>query len=255
MKKCIAFTITVAWFLCLGIPITKAQNRRVIDSLSALHTRQLIVVITDNWNSVQGTLYAFSLHGHKWIVDFSNAVVVGSKGLGLGEGIMQLNIADAPVKHEGDLKAPAGIFSVGPAFGYTDAANANWIKNKYIKAADTVICVDDVHSAYYNTLLKTDTVKSDWNSFEYMHRKDNYYKWGLFVNHNANQTVAGKGSCIFMHIWENDHEGTEGCTAMQEADMLKILHWINARRNPLLIQLPKIEFMRLFKDWQLPALQ
>jgi len=232
-----------------------AQQQAAISFPGPVKSQQIMVVITSDWDSVKGTLYAFNRRSNKWILAFSNPVVVGSKGLGLGEGVLPISISGAPVKKEGDNKAPAGVFSIGAAFGYADEANANWIKNPYIKAADTVICVDDAHSSYYNTLLKTDTVKSNWNSFEYMHRKDNYYKWGLFVNHNANPAVSGKGSCIFMHIWENGREGTEGCTAMQEAEMLKVLHWINARRSPLLIQLPKSEFFRLFKDWQFPGIQ
>jgi len=61
--------------------------------------------------------------------------------------------------------------------------------------------VDDIHSAYYNTLVNNDPVKKTGIVFEYMHRKDDYYKWGLFINHNAGKPIAGKGSCIFMHIW------------------------------------------------------
>ena len=219
------------------------------------NTELILVVVTNDWSSVQGNLYAFNHQGGTWKLAFTNPVVVGSKGLGMGAGLVNIALDSAPVKREGDLKAPAGIFTIGAAFGYADADSAKWINNPYIKAADTVICVDDVHSVFYNTLLNTDTAKQDWNSFEYMHRKDNYYKWGLFVNHNANKPVPGKGSCIFMHIWENDHEGTEGCTAMQEADLLKLLHWIDAGKNPLLVQLPKTEFLRLFKNWKFPAIQ
>ncbi len=135
-----------------------------------LHTQQIMVVLTDGWNSLQGTLYGFEKHKGKWVLQFSNPVVVGSNGLGMGDGLVPLAIEGAPIKKEGDLKAPAGIFSIGTAFGYAGDNEANWIKNPYTKAADTVICVDDMHSAHYNTLLNKDSVKSDWNSFEYMHR-------------------------------------------------------------------------------------
>jgi len=57
-----------------------------------------------------------------------------------------------------------------------------------------------------------------------------------------------------MHIWENNHEGTEGCTAMPETDILRILHWINAKRNPLLVQMPKAEYGKLVAQYNLPAI-
>jgi len=221
---------------------------------TTVQSQQLMVVRTNGWASLQGTLYAYEKKHGQWVLQFSNAVVVGSNGLGIGDGLVPLTIAGAPDKKEGDLKAPAGIFTIGTAFGYADKGQAKWIKTQYTKAADTVICVDDMHSAHYNTLLNKDSTNSDWNSFEYMHRKDNYYKWGLFVNHNAGSPVPGKGSCIFMHIWENNHEGTEGCTAMQEADMLRLLHWINAKKNPLLVQMPSAEYGHLATQYGLPAI-
>lgn len=219
-----------------------------------LPAKQLMVVITDNWNALQGTIYVFNKEHGKWVLQFSNAVVVGSKGLGLGMGAEPVAIDGAPVKKEGDLKAPAGIFSIGTAFGYADYQDAKWLNNRYVKATDTLICVDDMRSASYNTLLNKDTAKGDYKSWEDIHRKDDFYKWGLFINHNADKPVAGGGSCIFMHIWDNDHVGTEGCTAMQEADMVRILHWIDSKKHPLLVQVPKAEYAKLSAQFELPEI-
>jgi len=221
----------------------------------SLHARQLLVVITEDWDNYKGTLYAYKKQNQKWILQFSNPVVIGKKGIGMGDGIFPLSIDNAPVKKEGDLKSPAGIFKIGTAFGYASYEQAKWINNAYIKASDTLICVDDVHSKHYNKLVKNDTAKKDWNSFEYMHRKDDCYKWGLFINHNAGKSIEGNGSCIFMHIWTNNHEGTEGCTAMEETNMLRILHWINAKLNPTLVQLPKTVYIKLAKKYNLPEIE
>ena len=50
----------------------------------------------------------------------------------------------------------------------------------------TDICVDDVKSAYYNQPLDKDSIaKQDWNSFEYMHRQDNAYEYGIWVLYNS----------------------------------------------------------------------
>jgi L,D-peptidoglycan transpeptidase YkuD (ErfK/YbiS/YcfS/YnhG family) len=203
---------------------------------------------------LQGTLYCYQKQHNKWILQFSNAVVIGSKGLGMGDGLLPITIANAPMKKEGDNKSPAGIFTIGTAFGYTDVQNATWIKDRYLKASDTLICVDDVHSPYYNTLLQKDTAKSTYKSHEEMHLKKDYYKWGLFINHNAGNVVPGDGSCIFMHIWGSNTEGTEGCTAMAENNLLRLLHWVNVKDNPLLVQLPRADYLKLRKQLDLPGL-
>jgi hypothetical protein len=218
-------------------------------------SKQLMVVVTNGWDNLQGTIYCFEKHHDKWILKFSNPVVVGGKGLGVGDGVVPLSIDHSPIKKEGDMKSPAGFFTIGTAFGYADYKDAKWIKNRYIKATDTLICVDDVHSAHYNTLVDNDSAKSDWNSFEHMHLKKDYYKWGLFINHNSPNVKPGDGSCIFMHIWGSDHEGTAGCTAMTEDNLLRILHWINAADSPLLVQLPNDEYVKIRGEYGLPEIK
>jgi len=214
---------------------------------------QLLVVVNNGWDSLQGNLYAFKkVHG-KWRLQFHNAIVLGSKGLALGDGLVNLKVK-GPIKHEGDKRSPAGIFSIGTAFGYAEKKDAGWIKNPYVQAFDTLICVDDANSAYYNKLVDKDTAKRNYNSFEYMHLKKVYYKWGLFINHNSDKVVAGDGSCIFMHIWENNHTGTDGCTAMTEKNMLRVLHWIDAKDKPTLVQLPTDVYMKLKRRFDFPPI-
>jgi D-alanyl-D-alanine dipeptidase len=121
-----------------------------------------------------------------------------------------------------------------------------------VAAADTLMCVDDTHSRYYNTLVMKDTASPDYNSFEYMHRGDTLYRWGLFVNYNADKPIPGKGSCIFLHIWRSAGRGTAGCTAMQESNLLYVLHWIRARKHPLLVQFPRAVYERLQQQYGLP---
>jgi D-alanyl-D-alanine dipeptidase len=216
------------------------------------NSKQLIVVVTDGWDSLRGTLYGFEKQKGNWVRRFSNAIVVGKNGLGVGDGLFPVSIDGAPVKQEGDGKSPAGFFGIGTAFGYAPADEAAWIKYPYVCAVDTLVCVDDTRSVFYNTLSVKDSAHIDYNSFEYMHRRDTLYRWGLFVNHNAGKPVPGKGSCIFIHIWQSDHTGTTGCTAMRQADLLRILHWIDAKKHPLLVQFPKSEYAKLYTRYHLP---
>jgi L,D-peptidoglycan transpeptidase YkuD (ErfK/YbiS/YcfS/YnhG family) len=249
---CLPIFILACFLNVKGAAGNTAGHKPTPRNEKSLRSEQVLVVLTDDWTSLKGRLYCFSKHHGKWELEFSNSIVVGSQGLGIGDGLVSFSIDQAPIKKEGDLKSPAGIFTIGKAFGYASNENAKWIQNPYIQATDTLICIDDLHSVHYNTLVNNDSSRSDWKSFEYMHRKDDFYKWGLFINHNAGKPVAGKGSCIFMHIWENDHVGTDGCTAMKEEDMIKVLHWINVQHNPLLIQVPKTAYAKLAARFDLP---
>jgi len=246
--------ITLLMQCSLGNLLAKTVKPPPFDTTINLPGKQLLVVVADGWDNLQGTLYGFKKRHHKWVLQFRNPVVMGSKGLGMGDGMIPIVIDNVPIKKEGDMKSPAGIFSIGTAFGYADHKQARWIKNPYVKATDTLICVDDMHSAYYNTLVDNNPAKIDWKSHEDMHRPDDYYKWGLFVNHNAVNPKPGDGSCIFIHIWANDHQGTAGCTAMKEDDLLRILHWIKARKHPMLVQLPKEEYNKLHMQYHLPQI-
>lgn len=87
-----------------------------------------------------------------------------------------------------------------------------------------------------------------------MGRKDNLYKWGLFVGHNYPDPSQGKGSCIFIHIWKSSSQGTEGCSAMTEDDVVKIMKWVDASKKPLLVQFPVKEYNTVSEKINLPKL-
>jgi D-alanyl-D-alanine dipeptidase len=119
----------------------------------------------------------------------------------------------------------------------------------------TVECVDDVQSGEYNRLLDAATVKQkDWKSSETMLRADDLYRLGFVVDHNANPPVAGKGSCIFLHIWRGAGQGTAGCTAMEPQHMEELAAWLDAGSSPLLVQLPREAYEAAAPQWGLPPL-
>jgi L,D-peptidoglycan transpeptidase YkuD (ErfK/YbiS/YcfS/YnhG family) len=218
-------------------------------------SRQLVLVTTRGWDGVQGTLERFGRKNSKaaWRpVGEKIPVVVGRNGLGWGAGL-NAPPRGGPSKKEGDGKSPAGVFRLGPAFGYADASRASWLKVPYTPLADDTECVDDVSSSRYNLIVeRSGAGVVDWKSSEQM-RAVPGYRWGVVVAHNAQPPVAGRGSCIFLHIWAGPDKGTAGCTAMAQPNLEELLRWLDAKKRPLLVQLPEAEYARLRDAWRLPG--
>jgi D-alanyl-D-alanine dipeptidase len=219
-------------------------------------SRQLILVTTPAWDSVQGTLRRFERKGAraKWTqVGEAFAVVVGRSGLGWGAGLVETE-GEGPSKREGDGRAPAGVFTLTRAFGFADEGRASWLRVPYTPLTPTVECVDDTASTHYNRVVDRADVKTvDWNSSERM-REVEGYRWGVVVAHNA-RAVPGRGSCIFLHVWAGPSKGTAGCTAMEQPNLEALLGWLDSRKSPLLVQLPESEYARLGTLWKLPVVR
>ena len=161
--------------------------------------------------------------------------------------------AGAPVKREGDGRAPAGAFRLSGAFGYRAAAEVPWVRMPYLHSTPAWKCVDDPASRHYNRLVDETAVSPDWGSREEMLRADPLYRLGVVVDHNgAAQTRPGAGSCIFLHVWRGPDEPTVGCTAMAESDLEQVGRWLDPSRHPALVQLPRAEYRRLRRAWGLP---
>jgi len=86
-----------------------------------------------------------------------------------------------------------------------------------------------------------------------MRRSDELYHYGIVVNHNT-PPVPGLGSCVFLHIWRNADSATVGCTAMEQANMMLLLQWLDPRKQPLLVQMPQAQYQANRSSWDLPPL-
>ena len=231
------------------------------------HSTQLIVVTTPDWDTVQGHMqrYERATPQQPWrAVSEPIAIVVGKHGLGLGSGVVatdkpNIRAASDPVKHEGDGKSPAGVFTFGTAFGYASQPLSG-MKLPYLELTPSIECVDDISSKHYNRIVDRATVVPDWNSSEHMRNTGESYRWGIVVDHNniagdsAHMPVPRGGSCIFLHIWQDASHGTAGCTAMPQSNVEELLRWIDPERYPLLVQLPVAQYKHLERRWNLPPL-
>lgn len=217
--------------------------------------RQLLLVITPDWNTVGGELRRFdrSASTMTWTaLGAGVSIVVGRNGLAWDP--LATPVVQGPIKREGDGRAPAGVFPIGTAFGYAPAsdATASRLALPYLPVTEGVECIDDGQSRGYNTIVNRRSVPvPDWNSSEKMREVGEEYRWGVVVNYNT-PAVAGRGSCIFLHISHSSGRGTAGCTAMSAEALLEAMRWLRPDRAPVVVQLPRAAYDRLRDAWQLP---
>ncbi len=241
--------------LALAVIHTQAQAVRAGNARQSPldESRQVLVVVTDGWESVGGTLRRFERDNRSvpWRqVGSPVPVVVGKNGLGWGRGL-PIEPGDGPIKKEGDGKGPAGVFRLAGVFGQSPEPPAR-LAMPYQFLGQNVECVDDVRSAHYNRLVTRQQVdRADWTSSEKMWTEP-LYKWGVVVEHNSGPPQPSGGSCIFLHIWRGPTAGTAGCTAMAESALLDTITWLDAGKTPVLVQLPRVEYERVKAAWRLP---
>ena len=201
----------------------------IICSISLSASQQILLVVAHDFNTSSASLEFFEDD----TIIYTAKVNLGKNGLGWGVGVVNFSKKKGePYKHEGDNRAPAGVFKLGNTFGY---GYTHEFSLPYLHTAKELICVDDSTSHFYNQIIQA---HGDEKSFEYMQREDNQYKYGVTVQHNQ-EAIPQRGSCIFLHIQKEEGSGTAGCTSMREKDLLAIMHLLKRDKNPLLVQVTK----------------
>ena len=220
---------------------------------------QLVLVTTADWDATGGELRRYERVGKGWKqVGDAAPIMVGRTGTAWGIGLNATHPDAGPVKHEGDGKAPAGVFAIGTAFGYAgDAATGL----EYNGMGYNDWCIDVPESPMYNRIVDRSLAKAPGldKSSEPMrldlHAKgDQRYREGFVIQHNANGAVANGGSCIFAHLWGKPGQATAGCTAMAPETMQPLLAWLDRTRKPVFVLLPQAQYAALKRDWNLPEI-
>ncbi len=123
------------------------------------------------------------------------------------------------LKREGDNKSPRGTWK---------------LEKLYFRSDKTLRPASNLRTA---ALLKVDgwcdaMGHKDYNrhvrlpfasSHEALWRPDEAYDLIVTTNHNQRPRVQGAGSAIFLHIWRQRAIGTEGCVALRDSDLRKVL--------------------------------
>lgn len=250
------FRLRHAW--CLAIALLCPAGAVLAQAAPLDGARQLVVVVSDGWDAPQGRLHRLERTGETaaWREVDAFEVSLGRNGSAWGAGLHPpADQGGGPLKREGDGRSPAGVFAVGTAFGYADAAGSG-LPYAQMQASDW--CMDVADSPLYNRIVdarevgqaavagSTEPMRLD------LHRDgDPRYRLGFVIGHNPDNVPQG-GSCIFAHLWRTPGEATAGCTAMADADMEALLAWLDPDRSPRFVLLPAGEYRRLASAWRLP---
>jgi len=250
--KLIGFVVTLIPLGCiLGGDL---PHRLFIPRKELTECKQIILVLTPSWNSISGRIQLFerNLTGRWMTIRRNFPCVVGRSGLGWGIGLHGTGVDGDPRKREGDGRAPAGIFQLSTCMGVASAKQALVIHFPYRQITAATEAVYDPRSLYYNRVVDRDTVdRVDWSAAEQMLRPDGLYRWIVVVEHNW-KPYSGFGSCIFLHLWQGQEIPTIGCTAMGLEDLEFVVHWLDGKKRPLLVQLPEPVYLSLKQKWELP---
>ncbi|MEN6373654.1 MAG: L,D-transpeptidase family protein [Smithella sp.] len=210
--------------------IRKNDHEFIVNSLKINDSSQALIVTNNCSQSPFVNVFLLKKNDGKWeYVEKSMNGVIGKNGF-----------AAPDEKREGDGKSPSGIFALKTAFGYGEAMRT---KMPYRQALADDLWIDDVNADDYNRWVKKDQTKAV--SYEKMKRDDDLYKYGFVIEYNTAPVVKGHGSAIFFHVWRGGNIPTEGCVAVSEDNIIKILDWLDPQARPLIIMGTKNTVERL----------
>jgi len=209
-------------------------------------TRQLLLVRSASWSANVGSLQRYQREPNaSWqAVGKPQQVNLGKRGMAWGRGLHPAQ--PGPVKVEGDNRTPAGAFRLGSLFGYAPERPANSAADyPYIHIGVSTVCIENTDSPLYNEIIDAAPTAP-------MLRADGVFRLGFVIEQNAPDTVAGAGSCVFFHVQRGPGQPTHGCTSAPLSDVQTLAGWLEPAAQPVIIELPALEYSRLKAEWALP---
>lgn len=127
-------------------------------------------------------------------------------------------------KKEGDFKTPKGTFKIEHLYYRKDRIKKPLTKLKCIEIKKNMGWCNDVKNKKYNKLIKI----NDNCSHEKLIRRDKKYDLLIPIKYNFDNSISGKGSCIFLHLTKN-YKPTAGCIALKKKDFEILLKLIDKK--------------------------
>jgi L,D-peptidoglycan transpeptidase YkuD (ErfK/YbiS/YcfS/YnhG family) len=127
-------------------------------------------------------------------------------------------------KKEGDFKTPKGTFKIEHLYYRKDRIKKPLTKLKCIEIKKNMGWCNDVKNRKYNKLIKI----NDNCSHEKLIRRDKKYDLLIPIKYNFDNSISGKGSCIFLHLTKN-YKPTAGCIALKKKDFEILLKLVDKK--------------------------
>jgi L,D-peptidoglycan transpeptidase YkuD (ErfK/YbiS/YcfS/YnhG family) len=219
--------------------------------------RQCVLGVAPDWNSSRVEVRVFEKNSAGWSQTAGPwSGRLGKNGLAWGLGLHPIPDG-VTAKREGDLRAPAGVFALGGAYGYAPRIEkAPALSYRQITKRD--LWVEDPSSPDYNrhVVLESEPATA-WEKKQQMKQGDPAHSLKLFIAHNPPpEAVPGAGSSIFFHIWRAEGaKPSAGCTVLSEPNLRSLIASIDPMKNPVYVLLPEEEYRRVAREWKLPNLE
>jgi L,D-peptidoglycan transpeptidase YkuD (ErfK/YbiS/YcfS/YnhG family) len=128
---------------------------------------------------------------------------------------------------EGLGRTPVGVFTLTQAFGNQPD---NGTRLPYVHVGPDDWWDEDPVSAHYNRLVRS--AISPGAASENLYYAGMAYAHAVVINYNMNPVVKGAGSGFFLHV--SFGAPTEGCVAIPENDLDRVMRWLNPALHPVI---------------------
>ena len=123
----------------------------------------------------------------------------------------------------GDNRTPLGTWTVGAAFGIKEDPGS---VIPYTQVTEDHYWRGDGGSPKYNTMVRrSEFPDEDYSDDEHIIEYGSVYNYILDMGFNK-PCAPYVGSALFLHCWRGPNQGTHGCVAVAEENMVKILQTI-----------------------------
>ncbi len=183
-----------------------------------LECKQLLVTRVSGHKHHQAQVIALEKREGEWRESFGPfEAVIGTNGI-------------TEDKREGDGKTPVGLYPLLAVFGWKEHQVRHM---PFISIHGYLEAIDDPASRYYNQIVDCRLIHDpDWQSSEKMQEVGSPYEIGVVIGYNMPYPIAGKGSCIFLHVFQSIEAGTAGCIALPLQHVKRIAEWLRSDLSP-----------------------
>jgi L,D-peptidoglycan transpeptidase YkuD (ErfK/YbiS/YcfS/YnhG family) len=190
-------------------------------------TRQVIVVYADSYGTSFATAETFQKVGGFWQPALGKmAARIGSRGF-------------TDHKVEGDLTTPTGMYRIGGTI-YGTAGNPG-VRYAYHQLGTDDWWNENTASPGYNSFVHG---PDPGGGSEALWKVTPQYTYFAVIDYNIPVVPAdpARGSGIFLHVSAN--RGTAGCIALAQADLVRVLKWLDPGAAPRIVLAPSTALSR-----------